>query len=159
MKVKPVQYKDLDKIHELEEETFGGTSFSKELFEKLYRWHLLFLKLEKGYFRKKIIGFLIMVKDKRQRANLINFLIDADYRKKGWGGFLLDHALTRIKNNHSKINIIILNVKVDNSAAIRLYKKFGFTIIDKIDDYYHTGESAYVMKLTLSKNGISKLSQ
>lgn len=149
MKVKPVKYEDLGEIYQMEEKTFDQSSFSKELFEKLLNLHLLFLKLEKEDSPKNIIGFLIMIKDKRDRANLINLLIDATYRNRGWGSFLLEQALDRIRMDYPKIHTVVLNVKIGNTPAIHLYKKFNFKIVEKIEDYYQTGESAYVMKLTL----------
>jgi len=151
MKVNSVTYKDIDKIYELEKATFEENAFTRELFLKLVKLHLLFLKLEKGFLNKKIIGFIIVIKDKKDRANLINFLVDKSYRNKGWGSFLLQHSLDRIKTNYPKINRILLNVNVDNSPAIHVYKKFHFRITEKIDNYYNNGDSAYVMKLGLKK--------
>ena len=147
MKVKPVKYEDLGEIYKMELETFDQSSFSKELFEKLLNLHLLFLKLEKEDSPKNIIGFLIMIRDKRDRANLINLVIDPDYRNRGWGSFLLEQALERITTDYPKIDTVVLNVKIENTPAIYLYKKFNFKIVEKIEDYYQTGESAYVMKL------------
>lgn len=152
MRVKSVTSKDISRIYKLEKATFEENAFTRELFVKLVKLHLLFLKLEKGILNKKIIGFIIVIKDKKDRANLINFLIDKSYRNKGWGSFLLQHTLDRIKINYPKINKIILNVNVDNSPAVHVYKKFDFRIADKIDNYYNNGDSAYVMKLDLKNN-------
>jgi ribosomal protein S18 acetylase RimI-like enzyme len=152
MKVKSVTNKDIDKIYNLEKATFEENAFTRKLFLKLVKLHLLFLKLEKGLLNKKIIGFIIVIKDKKDRANLINFLIAKSYRNEGWGSFLLQHTLDRIKINYPKINKIILNVNVENSPAVHIYKKFHFKIADKIDNYYNNGDSAYVMKLDLKNN-------
>lgn len=149
MRIKSTIYKDIKRIYELEKATFNENAFDRNLFQKLINLNLLFLKLEKGLLRKKIIGFLIMIKDKKDRANLINFLIEKPYRNMGFGKRLLNHALELIRTNHPRIRKIILNVKINNSAAIHLYEKFNFTIVDTIQDYYRSGDSAYIMILVL----------
>jgi ribosomal protein S18 acetylase RimI-like enzyme len=47
----------------------------------------------------------------------------------------------------NEITQIILNVNTENTRAINLYKKYGFKIKRKIENYYHDDESAYLMCL------------
>ncbi|MFO8019395.1 MAG: GNAT family N-acetyltransferase [Promethearchaeia archaeon] len=149
MKIKKVWKKDLEELNRLEKKTFQENAFSEEIMEKLIQNHFLFLKLTKGFlFKKKIIGFIIVIKDRKDRANIINFLIDDPFRNKGYGSFLLDETIKRIRKN-SSIKSIVLNVHIDNPHAIRVYEKFGFHIQEKIKDYYEDGKSAFVMKLEI----------
>ncbi len=157
MKITAVKLKDLNKITKLEKKIFRKNAFSKKLLKKLILTSLLFLKLEIGVIKKKIIGFIIILKDKNNRANLINLLIDSKYHKNGFGTILLKTALTRLENKSMVFKKIILNVNVENLPAIRLYEKFNFKIIEKIEHYYYTGEDAYLMELNLRK--IQKFNQ
>ena len=45
-----------------------------------------------------------------------------------------------------KFEKIMLEVRCDNSSAIKLYKKFNFKIIN-IREKYYDGQDAYVMEM------------
>ncbi|MFX1337656.1 MAG: GNAT family N-acetyltransferase [Promethearchaeota archaeon] len=148
MKITQVSSNDLNKISLLEKKVFNQNAFSEDLIKKLIRKNLFFLKLEKNKFKKEIIGFVIVVKDRLDRANIINFLINPKYHKKGYGSCLLYDTLQKIKKIND-IKKIILNVQVENSNAIKLYHKFGFKIVQKIVQYYQSKEDAYLMELEI----------
>ncbi|MFX1328070.1 MAG: GNAT family N-acetyltransferase [Promethearchaeota archaeon] len=149
MEVKEVNSRDLKKIVHLEQEVFKKNAFSKDLIEKLIENNRFFLKLETSKIRKKLIGFIIVVKDGKNSVNIINFLINPRFQNKGYGSYLLQETIKEIKKL-SDIKKIILNVQISNSVAIRLYEKFNFkrnpTIIQ---NYYQSGESAYLMELNI----------
>ncbi|MFX1594578.1 MAG: GNAT family N-acetyltransferase [Promethearchaeota archaeon] len=149
MEVKEVNSRDLKKIVHLEQEVFKKNAFSKDLIEKLIENNRFFLKLETSKIRKKLIGFIIVVKDGKNSVNIINFLINPRFQNKGYGSYLLQETIKEIKKL-SDIKRIILNVQISNSVAIRLYEKFNFkrnpTIIQ---NYYQSGESAYLMELNI----------
>ncbi len=149
MKIKPVNRKDLDRIYELEQETFQEDAFPWDVIEKVYKHNLLFLKLQIGLVKTKIIGFLILLKDKHDQANLINFLIEDTYQNRGYGTLLMEKALSLIKSRFPKIKKIVLNVMVGNTVAVKVYKKLNFHIVKKLEAYYPSGESAYIMKRIL----------
>jgi ribosomal-protein-alanine N-acetyltransferase len=152
MKISPVKLKDLNNIVKLEKKIFRKNAFSKKLLKKLILTNLVFLKLEIGGIKKDLIGFIIILKDKYNRANLINLLIDSKHHRNGFGTFLLKDGLIRLKRKSKRIKKIILNVNVENLPAIRLYEKFNFKIIERIEHYYYTDEDAYLMELDLRKN-------
>jgi len=148
MKIKQVSFKDLDEISLLEKSVFNQNAFSEVLIKKLIRRNLFFLKLEKNKIKKEIIGFVIVVKERLDRANIINFLINPKYHKKGYGSYLLYDTVQKIKELND-IKKIVLNVQVENSSAIKLYRKFGFKIVQRIDQYYQSKEDAYLMELEI----------
>ncbi|TXT66144.1 MAG: putative N-acetyltransferase [Promethearchaeota archaeon] len=149
MRIRTVKTKDLGKLIRLEQDVFKDNAFSEELLQKLIERNFLFLKLESGFLSGTIIGFVIVLKDMRNRVNLINLLIDSDYQRKGYGKYLLAHTIHKVKKNRD-IKTMILNVNVNNIAAIHLYQKFNFKIIKKIHEYYHSGEDCYLMELNLT---------
>ena len=148
MKIKQVSPKDLNEITSLEKMVFNQNAFSKDLIKKLIRKNTFFLKLEKNKIKKEIIGFVIVLKDRLDRVNIINFLINPKYHNKGYGSFLLYNTVQKIKDLNN-IKKIILNVQVKNTAAIRLYQKFNFQISRKIEKYYQSKEDAYLMELKI----------
>lgn len=150
MEVKKVNIKDLNKILNLEKRIFKENAFSKKLIEKLISNNLVFLKLEISKINKKLIGFIIVIKDREESVSIINFLIDPKYQNKGYGSYLLQYTIEKIKNLKN-IKKISLNVQLSNSPAINLYEKFNFKRNPTIlENYYQSGESAYLMELEIN---------
>lgn len=148
MKIKDVDLKDLRSISNLEHHIFKENAFSLQLIKKLIQHNTLFLKLEYGKVRKILIGFIVVIKDRADRANIINFLIHPHFQNKGYGSLLLQETIQRIKRL-KEVKKIVLNVQVNNSIAIKLYEKFNFQKNSKvIENYYRSGENAYLMELS-----------
>jgi len=149
MKIKKVIPKDLKKIISLEQEIFKENAFSTNLIKKLINKNEIFMKLEIGKIKNELIGFIIIIKDRDERVNIINFLIKKDRQNKGFGSYLLKNAIEKIKEL-KEIHKVILNVQENNSIAIRLYQKFNFRIKPKmVEKYYQSGENAYLMELNI----------
>ncbi|MFX1325124.1 MAG: GNAT family N-acetyltransferase, partial [Promethearchaeota archaeon] len=89
LKIKSVESKDLKKIMILEQGTFKENAFSELLMEKLIQRNFFFLKLENDDNSDEIIGFIIVIRDRADRVNIINFLISQKYQGKGYGTLLL----------------------------------------------------------------------
>lgn len=148
MKIKDVSIRDLRGISNLEHQIFKENAFSIKLVEKLIQQNTLFLKLEDGKIMKKLIGFIVVIKDREDQINIINFLIHPQFQSKGYGSLLLQETIERIKRL-KEIKKIVLNVQVNNSIAIKLYEKFNFQKNSKIiENYYQSGEDAYLMELS-----------
>lgn len=149
MKIKDVSIRDLRSISNLEHQIFKENAFSIKLVEKLIQQNTLFLKLEDGKIMKKLIGFIVVINDREDQVNIINFLIHPQFQSKGYGSLLLQETIERIKKRLKEIKKIVLNVQVNNSLAIKLYEKFNFQKNSKIiENYYQSGEDAYLMELS-----------
>lgn len=148
MIIDPVTLKDLDEIYNLERRNFKKDSFSKELIFNLIKTNTYFFKLIDDELSNSIIGFIIIIQDREEKLNLINFLIRKGERKRGYGSFLLRYTLKKVIAL-DKIKTIILNVNSKNKAAISLYQKFDFQIVERIENYYRDKQSAYLMILNI----------
>ena len=146
IRVENVLFEDLDEIYNLERITFNEDAFSKHILRSLISHNTLFLKAINE--KNKIIGFVIALQESVYIINIINFLIDKDYQNKGFGGILLDLTINKIKQI-PLIKKIILNVNTKNTTAQKLYSKFNFRITQKVENYYHNNENAYLMELDL----------
>ena len=100
MKTKEVKLRDLKKITALEEEVFIENAFRADLIGKLIENNLYFLKLEIGKIRKNLLGFIIVIKDRDDRANIINFLIKSKFQNKGYGSYLLQKTIEKVKEDN-----------------------------------------------------------
>ncbi len=148
MIIETVTLKDLDDIYNLERRSFKKDSFSKELILNLIIKNTCFFKLIDDELSNNIIGFIIIIQDREERVNLINFLIKKGERKRGYGSFLLRYTLKKVIAL-DKIKTIVLNVNSKNKAAISLYQKFNFQVVQRIENYYRDKQSAYLMTLNI----------
>jgi len=148
MKIREVKLQDLKTIFKLEKKIFGENAFSKETIKKLIDDNEFFLKIEKGRLKKSLTGFVIVIKDRKDRANIINFLVDTKYQNLGIGTLLLRKIIEEIKKSKD-VRKIILNVNVNNQNAIKLYKSHRFKKIKEISHYYNSGESSFLMELNI----------
>ncbi len=143
-----VSTKDLDEIFRLESNTFKKDAFSKNSILNLIINNTFFFKLINKDNSNEIVGFIIVIQDQEHRVNLINLIISKQYQNKGYGSHLLKYTLFKIKEMNN-IEVIVLNVNSKNEVAIWLYQKFGFRIVQKIENYYRQKKSAYLMILNI----------
>jgi ribosomal-protein-alanine N-acetyltransferase len=149
MQIKNVKLEDLKKIMILQLEVFKKNAFTEKLLKDLIERNTFFLKLETNNNNNELIGFIIVIRDRVDRLNIVNFLINPKFQNKGLGSLLLKFTLEQIKEI-KKIKRVALNVQESNIRAIRLYEKFKFKKHPKkIENYYQSGESAYLMELNI----------
>lgn len=91
-----------------------------------------------------IVGFggISVVLDE---STLNNIAVRIDKRNQGIASQILEELI----NLSKKLNcsFITLEVNVTNSAAIKLYEKFGFKNLGIRKNYYHGNTDAYIMTL------------
>jgi putative acetyltransferase len=71
-----------------------------------------------------IIGAYGLYPIDRETCELRKMYLQRSYRGKGWGKFLLEHALSQARNLHFKK--VILETASVLKEAINLYKSYGF---------------------------------
>ncbi len=77
-------------------------------------------------------------------AQLNNIAVLEEYRGQGVGEALLSHLVDYCKENYCQL--ITLEVRKTNTAAINLYEKFGFTTVSTRRGYYSdNNEDALLM--------------
>ena len=130
-----------------------------------YPWTELNFKdcLEKGYYslalekEELFVGFAIMAISSEE-SHLLNIGIKKEKRRLGLGKNLLKKMIIAAEVMGSKK--IILEVRVSNKSAYKLYEKLGFEEIGKRKNYYRLPEGredALVMAKPLKRGIKSKL--
>jgi len=79
------------------------------------------------------------------KAHLVSIAVTQEYRKRGVAKALLSNSMLAIKKY--KIQEYVLEVRVSNISAIKLYEQFKFKVINIKKKYYRDGENAYYMTL------------
>lgn len=135
---------DLDEVMAIERSSFAAP-WSKRLFRETLAFPLSvnFVARKKvdntmvGYANFYLIG---------NEAHMLNIAIALESRRKGFAEKLLARALQVLKEK--KAAEFFLEVRESNADAIKLYRKFGFTMIGKRKKYYtETNEDAIVMHM------------
>lgn len=94
-----------------------------------------------GYYdNNELVGF-IHVNKLYENMDIINIVVDNDYRRRGIGNKLLEYVI----NYFNDVDSIMLEVNVNNTAAINLYTVNKFEVINKRLKYYGT-DDALIMK-------------
>ncbi len=102
----------------------------------------------------KIIGYIMWRVEKTpspdslryiNKGHLVSIAVSNHYRKRGLAKALLSNSMQAIKKY--KIKEYVLEVRVSNYSAIKLYEHFNFQITNTKKNYYRDGENAYYMTL------------
>lgn len=88
----------------------------------------------------KVIGMLMVIV-LYETCEILNIVVEKDYRKKKIASNLLDTLISELDES---VEMITLEVAVNNEAAINLYKKFGLEVISTRKKYYDNVD-AYLM--------------
>lgn len=92
-------------------------------------------------FNLNNIGY-ILVEDVDDTINIIDVFIKEDYRHLGYASKILSYIINYYKDRNIRY---MLEVRVDNTYAIKLYEKFNFKVIYVRKKYYN-GVDALIME-------------
>ena len=135
---------DLDEIVAIENVSFPSP-WPKRIFER---------EIEAKNSYKRVIRFsgsvvaYIVTWTIYDEVHILNVAVHQDFRKIGLGEMLLRDCLGF--SLEQGLKLVLLEVRVSNSSAIKLYEKIGFKTLSVRKKYYSdTGEDAYVMMYEL----------
>lgn len=146
---------DLPTVHAIEKKV-QAHPWSLQLFHDSVTAPHQCTVLELDDAARTVLGFCIL-QPVLDEANLLLMAIDPAYQQQGFGQQLLQQSIDAL----SGCNMIFLEVRQSNQAAIALYEKLGFAQIDLRKNYYPSNHSsnadrtqgkehAVIMALTLS---------
>jgi ribosomal-protein-alanine N-acetyltransferase len=134
----------LRRIAAIERASFGADAWPRELF--LAYWESNPDLFYVAYMGRKIAGYSIARIDWRG-ADLESIAVDPRYRGRGVAQALLETTLTALRM--AEVASMRLMVSVDNEAALRFYRRFGFIRVRRVGRYYGPGRDAWRMRLKL----------
>lgn len=131
---------EVEALLQVENECFDQP-WSKQLFKQELDQHNKFYFVAKH--NGKVVAYIGFETDLFD-MNLQKLAVIPDYRDLGIATKLLELSLE--KKQILQKEKYFLEVDVNNSPAISLYKKMGFEIINTRPNYYKNGDSCYVMQ-------------
>ncbi len=136
-----MEYGDLQQVCDLERQIFIDVwpkeTFVNEIENGLCSYPFLMLG------KDRIIGYGVVAHlDNEIQIN--NIAIVSEFRRRGYGEKMIQHILDKFRT----VPEAFLEVRLSNTAAIRLYEKFNFERIYLRKAYYSDGEDALIMRRT-----------
>jgi ribosomal-protein-alanine N-acetyltransferase len=131
----------VNRILEIEAASFGPDAWERELFlEALDECSDLFFVAK---LRGKLVGYSITCMD-RAKAELISIGVMPEARRQRVGEALMRFTWRELMRR--RIRTWRLVVRVENEAAIRFYRGFGFKRLRTIKNYYGRGKDGWRME-------------
>ena len=147
MEICKMQIKDLHNVLEIEKELFSEP-WSAKMFIGIIINHESYVLRKSD--EQEIIGYICGWKINNE-FEITNLGIKKKFQREGFGEILVKYLIKKVKAENYKT--FILEVRENNFAAQKLYKKIGFEIIGIRKEYYHNPkENAVVMRLRLTEN-------
>ena len=135
---------DLDAMVDIENVSFPSP-WPKRIFEREIQAKNSYKRVVR--FQGSVVAYIVTwtIYDE---VHILNVAVHPDFRKIGLGEMLMRDCLS-FSSEHG-LKLAILEVRVSNNSAIKLYEKIGFKTLRIRKKYYSdTGEDAYVMMFEL----------
>ncbi len=135
---------DVSALYALEQTLFSAENFP--LSRGSFAYHVKNNLLYVAQLNTEIVGY-VLVLIKRSKAKLYSLGVSTLYRGKKIAQKLINKAIEEVKMLH--FSYLLLEVRVDNAAAISLYFKLGFYTRKRLEKFYLDGCDAYLMEYKL----------
>lgn len=148
LQIAPLELADLDEVMRIENSVFthpwSKTNFVDSLRNSDDAWVVRALDGELlGYFVQMAVV---------DEAHLLTLAVKASMQKQGLGNFILGLMLQQAKL--LQMNSVLLEVRVSNLPALKMYEQFGFEQIGLRKNYYQADdrqrEDALVLRYQLN---------
>lgn len=148
--IRPAQDRDLDKLLTLEQACFSGDRLSRRSFKHFIRSEHASLLV--AAVNDQLAGYaLLLYRRGTSLARLYSIAVDPQWRGKQLGEHLLRQCESQALNY--PCSHLRLEVRPDNSQAIRLYEQLGYRKFKVVHDYYedHADALRYEKRLLYPK--------
>lgn len=91
----------------------------------------------------ELVAFAIVMVNDANAAHLTTIGVAPEHRARGLAVRLLGHIDGALRARD--VNTVMLEVRVANTSAQTLYRKCGYTVVQRIAKYYNNGEDCFLM--------------
>jgi ribosomal-protein-alanine N-acetyltransferase len=144
MIVKALTPDALDSVYAIEQQAHSHPWSKTSLASAFIHNHVMGL-----YLDTQLVGFAILL-NTLDALELLDIAVTPTYQQQGYGAYLLQAVISLAQAK--KIPRILLEVRVSNQRAHRLYQQLGFLEIHRRKGYYSTQgkqEDALIMEYTV----------
>lgn len=146
--IRKMSHDDIPLVYAIETRCFTTPwSISSFKYELTYRQAIL----KVAVFNNQIVGY-VCLRIILGVTHVLNLVVLPEFRRRGIGSMLLQDAMQELISLQPVTDLMILEVRESNTAAIKLYEKFGFNVIGKRIGYYQKpSEDAVMMELRMGE--------
>lgn len=152
-RLRPLRNSDFDRVLELERELFGAGAWTYGMLADelaaLGRWYVVAEPVVRhAAGAQPVVGYAGLWFD-GDVAQIMTIGVDPGHQRHGIGRQLLDALIDRARTLRAQA--VLLEVRVDNVAALTLYEHNGFERLGVRKRYYQPEDKdAYTMRLDLT---------
>lgn len=92
---------------------------------------------------EEMVGFAFVMVNENNAAHLTTIGVAPEHRRRGIAAQLLKHIEQALSERG--VGTLMLEVRVGNVSAQDLYRRHGYTIVQRIGRYYNNGEDCFLM--------------
>ena len=96
----------------------------------------------------EMAGFIFVLVNEDRSAHLTTIGVAPEHRRRGLANRLLAHMEEALRVR--EIFTIVLEVRVSNTTAQDLYRRAGYTVVQRLAKYYNNGEDCFLMLKAIS---------
>jgi len=139
---------DVPSIVRIENRSFGRDAWDRELFLDYLAQPARSVFLV-AVIDRRVVGYALAFQrsafhNKAPRAEIHSIAIAPGQRGRGIAAALLKRTLAQLRRRG--FETVSLNVRLENKAAIGLYRKLGFQRVRRVNGYYEDGAPAWRMR-------------
>lgn len=141
----PIGLKNAELLENLEKEAFNASGLGIYDIPAFALFGVIYL----FYVDGELAGHAIVVRYyEKDSAFIYSFAIKKEFRGRGISSTFLKMLLEEIRKT---LPVVYLTVRPDNEAALKIYKKAGFHVVELLKDFYGRGEDRYLMMLVFGQ--------
>ena len=141
--IRPLTIDHLPEVLRLNIRCFrNGDNYTKHTFEYLLREQRT-LSYRVVTPTDELVGFAFIMVNENNAAHLTTIGVAPEHRGRGIAKRMLAHIEDSLRAKD--VGTIMLEVRVANEPAQNLYRKLGYTVVQRIARYYNNGEDCFLM--------------
>lgn len=145
--IRPLTAEHLSDVLRLNIRCFrNGDSYTKHTFEYLLNEPCT-LSYRVVTSSGESVGFAFVMVKENNSAHLTTIGVAPEHRRRRVAGSLLAHIEKALRSR--EVSTIMLEVRVSNTAAHDLYRRWGYSVVQRIAKYYNNGEDCFLMMKSL----------
>ena len=106
---------------------------------------------------RMVVGFVVGFLAQEGTGRIFSLAVHPLYQNRGIGSALLREIIDVFRK--TGVVEVVLEVRVGNLKAVRFYERHGFVRTGVAEKYYGNGENAYLMKLKIISQNLSRSSE
>lgn len=141
--IRPMCESDLDAVLAIEQASFPAPWRREHFLHELGAAHAFpFVAEADG----DVVGYVCLM-SLFEEAQILDIALDPEQRGRGSARLLMEHAFSVARQQGAEV--MALEVRASNSAAIKLYERLGFVRTGTRQGYYEGKEDAVLMERSL----------